>query len=120
MSTDLSVIVTALVRPQVESRVVNALHDLAEFSGFFTTRVRGQGRGRGAGGESISTESDLRYGGFTKLEIVCAATVEAISSAIVEAAWTARKGDRVLFSGPVQRSGRICELGARKKRGDPA
>jgi nitrogen regulatory protein P-II 1 len=116
MSTDLSVIVTALVRPHMEARVVNALHDLPEFPGFFITRVRWQGRGRGAGGEYVSTESDLSYHEFIKLEIVCGATsAEAISSKIVEAAWTGRKGDGVLFSGPVHGFGRIRELGASKR-----
>lgn len=61
----------------MESQVVRALHDLPEFPGFFITRVRGQGRGRGAGGAYLSTEVDLSYHEFIKLEIVCdAAAVE--------------------------------------------
>ena len=102
----------------MESRVVTALHNLPEFPGFFLTRVRGQGRGRGAGGQYVSMESDLSYHEFIKLEIVCAATsVEAISAKIVEAAWTGRKGDGVLFSAPVQGFARIRELGASKREG---
>ena len=113
MSTDSSVIITALVRPHMESRVVSALHDLPDFPGFFVTRVRGQGRGRGAGGEYVSSESDLTYHEFIKLEVVCdSAVVETICSKIVEAAWTGRKGDGVVFTSPVHAFGRIRELGA--------
>ena len=36
---------------------------------------------------------------------------------IVEAAWTGRKGDGVLFSAPVQGFARIRELGASKREG---
>ena len=48
-------VVTALIRPHMEGRVVTALHGLAEFPGFFVTEVRGQGRGRGAGGTYQAT-----------------------------------------------------------------
>lgn len=100
----------------MESQVVKALHDLPEFPGFFITRVRGQGRGRGAGGAYLSTEVDLSYHEFIKLEIVCdAAAVESICSRIVDAAWTGRKGDGVVFSAPAHSFGRIRELGARRR-----
>ena len=116
MSTDSSVIITALVRPHMESRVVSALHDLPDFPGFFITRVRGQGRGRGMGGEYISNESELTYHEFIKLEIVCiSASVDMICSKIVDAAWTGRKGDGVVFTSPAHSFGRIRELGAFKR-----
>ena len=116
MNIDPSIIVTALVRPHMESRVVSALHDLPEFPGFFITHVRGQGRGRGAGGAYISTESDLSYHEFIKLEIVCdEASAQAICSKIIEAAWTGRKGDGVVFTGPAHSFGRIRELGTQTR-----
>ncbi len=111
-------IVTALIRPHMESRVVNALHELPEFPGFFVTPVRGQGRGRGVGGAYISSESELTFHQFIKIEIVCsAAAADAVSSKIVEAAWTGRKGDGVVFTAPAVSFGRIRELGAAHRGG---
>ena len=72
MSTESGMaIVTALIRPDMEGRVVRALHDLPEFPGFFVTEVRGQGRGRGAGGAYTATEFDLTYHHFLQLQLVC-------------------------------------------------
>lgn len=104
----------------MESRVVRALHDLPEFPGFFITRVRGQGRGRGAGGAYLSTEADLSYHEFIKLEIVCdAVAIESICARIVESAWTGRKGDGVVFSAPAYSFRRIRELGAGRRGATP-
>jgi len=116
MNTDALVLITALVRPHMEGRVVGALHDLDEFPGFFVAGVRGQGRGRGAGGAYVSLESELTYHELVKFEIVCsAASADAISAKIVEAAWTGRKGDGVVFTTPVLNFGRIRELGAQRE-----
>lgn len=116
MSTDLWMIITALVRPHMESRVVTTLHDLPEFPGFTITHVRGQGRGRGVGGAYVSAESDLTYHEFIKFEIACnSASVEMIRSKIIEAAWTGRKGDGVVYVAPAHSFGRIRELGALKR-----
>lgn len=112
MSTDEMMIVTALIRPHMESRVVNALHELPEFPGFFITPVRGQDRGRGVGGAYVSSESELTFHQLIKIEIVCsAAAAEAVSSKIVDAAWTGHKGDGVVFTARAVSFGRIRELG---------
>ncbi|MDI4657447.1 hypothetical protein K9U41_13640, partial [Xanthobacter autotrophicus] len=39
-------LVTALIHPHLEARVIKALHELPEFPGFSLAEVRGQGRGR--------------------------------------------------------------------------
>ena len=76
MSTDPAMtVVTALIRPRMEGRVVEALHALPEFPGFFISEVRGQGRGRGAGGSYLANEFDLTYHHFLQLQIVCRADI---------------------------------------------
>jgi nitrogen regulatory protein PII len=114
MSTDGWTIVTALIRPHMEERVIRALHDLPEFPGFFITDVRGQGRGRGAGGAYVSSESDLSFHEFVKIEILCdPASSDVIRATIVQAAWTGRKGDGIVFASPAHGFSRIRELGGR-------
>lgn len=105
-------IVTALIRPHMEGHVVQALHDLPEFPGFFITEARGQGRGRGAGGAYQATEFDLTYHRFLQLQIVCSASAASqVCSAIAAAAWTGRKGDGVIFTGAAESFGRIRQIG---------
>lgn len=113
MSTDSEMtVITAVIRPHMENHVVQALHDLPEFPGFFVTDVRGQGRGRGAGGSYISAESDLSYHRMLTLQIVCAAhLVDSICASITRAAWTGRKGDGVLFTTPATSFVRVREIG---------
>lgn len=113
MSTEAEmIIITALIKPHMEGHVVQALHDLPEFPGFFITEARGQGRGRGAGGSYRASEFDLTYHHFLQLQIVCAANaVSQICSAIAAAAWTGRKGDGVIFTSAAQSFGRIREIG---------
>ena len=112
MSTEATVLVTALIRPHMEARVVGALHDLPDFPGFFITRVRG----RGAGGTYLSTESELTYHEFVKIELICpTALASLVSKKIVEAAWTGRKGDGVVFTVPAFSFGRIRELGDQRE-----
>jgi nitrogen regulatory protein PII len=114
MSTDDFVILTALVRAHMESRVVRALHDLPEFPGFSISHVRGQGHGRGAGGAYVSSESNLTYHEFIRIEIVCrSASLDLVRAKVVEAAWTGRKGDGIIFVAPAHSFGRIRDLGAR-------
>ena len=114
MSTDFATtIVTALIRPNMEGRVVEALHGLAEFPGFFITEVRGQGRGRGAGGSYQATDFDLTYHRFLQIQIACrSALAEEICGVISKAAWTGRKGDGVVFTTPAGSFCRIREVGA--------
>ncbi|MFH1556771.1 MAG: P-II family nitrogen regulator [Pseudomonadota bacterium] len=105
-------LITAYIHPLLEARVVRALHELPEFPGFSLTEVRGQGRGRGAGGTYLASESDLLYQRHLQVQIVCAANaVAVISRALVEAAWTGRKGDGVIFVTPVEGLMRIREAG---------
>lgn len=113
MSTESGVtIITALVRPQMEGRVVRALHDVAEFPGFFILEARGQGRGRGVGGSYQATEFDLTYHRYLQFEIVCRSTAaDEIRSAIANAAWTGRKGDGVIFTAGAKSFARIREIG---------
>jgi len=110
-------VITAVIRPHMERRVVEALHDLPAFPGFFLTDVRGQGRGRGAGGSYISAESDLSYHNMLKLQIVCETNIaDAICTSIARAAWTGRKGDGVLFTTPATSFARLRELGEPEAR----
>lgn len=100
MSTSTQImIVTALIRPNMESRVVEALHELADFPGFFISEVRGQGRGRGAGGSFQTTDSDLTYHRFLQIQMACPSDVaDRVCDLIANAAWTGRKGDGVIFT----------------------
>jgi len=92
-------VVTALIRPHMEGRVVHALHDLPEFPGFFVSEVRGQGRGRGAGGTYQATEFELTYHHFLQLQILCRPEIAGdVCRTIAAAAWTGHKGDGVIFS----------------------
>jgi len=112
MNTE-TVIVTAMVRPQLEARVVQALHDLPNFPGFFITRVHGQGRGSGTGGAYVSSEEELSYNEFVKLEVACdVALADVIYSEIVKAAWTGRRGDGIVFKTPAFSLSRIRDFGA--------
>lgn len=109
-------IVTALIRPHMEGRVVRALHDLPEFPGFFVTGTRGQGRGRGSGGAYTATEFDLTYHTFLQLQTVCHADmVDVIADTIAAAAWTGNKGDGVIFTTDAHSFIRIREKGRPKE-----
>lgn len=106
------ILVTALIRPHMEGRVVNALHELPEFPGFSITGVRGQGRGRGAGGSYQATEFDLTYHQFLQLQIVCRSdAADEICRIVAAAAWTGRKGDGVIFTTDAHSLVRIREAG---------
>ena len=112
MSTENLMLVTAYIHPHLEARVVQALRELPEFPGFSLTEVRGQGRGRGVDGAYLATESDLLYQRHLQVQIVCAAdAVEPLSRVLVDAAWTGRAGDGVLFVTPVCSMVRIREAG---------
>lgn len=117
MTTEQSMtIVTALIRPQMEGRVVHALHDLPEFPGFFFVEARGQGRGRGAGGAYTASEFDLTYHQYLQLEIVCRSDMAGeICDAITGAAWTGHKGDGVVFTTDAHSFVRIREKGRSKE-----
>ena len=111
-------VVIALIRPNMEGRVVQAPHDLPEFPGFFIGEGRGQGRGRGAGGAYISAETELSYHRTLRMEIVCpSASAEMVCSRIREAAWTGRKGDGVVFTTAALTLTRIRE-GAPRSEGN--
>jgi nitrogen regulatory protein PII len=105
-------IVTALIRPHTEGHVVQALHDLPEFPGFFIAEARGQGRGRGAGGKYAAAEFELTYHRFLQLQTVCRSDMAGtICDAIAAAAWTGRKGDGVIFTTDAHSFVRIREVG---------
>lgn len=107
-------VVTALMRPQMEARVVSALHDLPEFPGFTITEARGQGRGRGARGSYLASELDLTYHRFLQIQVVCPQSAAAhIGSVIAAAAWTGQKGDGIVFTSSAQSFVRIREAGGR-------
>ena len=118
MSTDATrMVITAVIKPAMEGRVVQALHDLPEFPGFTLTEARGQGRGRGAGGAYRATEYDFAYHHHVQLQIVCRSDVApAICSAIAGAARTGQKGDGVIFTAPAQSFIRIREAGQPAKK----
>jgi nitrogen regulatory protein PII len=106
------ILVTALIRPHMEARVVQALHELPEFPGFFITEVRGQGRGRGAGGSYEAMETDLTYHRLLQIQLVCRAdSAVEIQRRITQSAWTGRKGDGVIFSVDAASFSRIREIG---------
>lgn len=109
-------LITALIRPHMESHVVRALHDLPDFPGFTFTQVRGQGRGRGAGGHYVSSETDLTFHQFLELRLVCRTELaDEIRDRIASAAWTGRKGDGVVLTTPVHSFARIREIGQRSE-----
>ena len=118
MSTDSGMmIVTALIRPHMEGRVVRALHDLPEFPGFFVSSARGQGRGRGAGGTYTASEFELTYHPFLHLQTVCRADLaDEICETIAAAAWTGNKGDGVIFTTDAHSFVRIREQGRPKDK----
>lgn len=109
MSTEAAMtLVTALIKPEMEGRVVRALHDLPEFPGFSVVEVRGQGRGRGRGGEYTATEYDFVYLRHLQLQIVCDAEhADEVCRTIVAAAWTGHRGDGIVFTSPVGSYARI-------------
>lgn len=111
MSTDEQMsLIIAQIRPNMEGKVVSALHDLAEFPGFTLSEVRGQGRGRGAGGEYQSSEFDLTYQRHLQIQIVCrAGMVKSICDTITAAAWTGRRGDGVILAADAKFFARIRE-----------
>ena len=113
MSTDSAMsVITALIKPQMEGRVVRALHELPEFPGFSLTQVRGQGRGRGAGGEYRATEYDFTYLRHLQLQIVCRADrAPALCATIANAAWTGQKGDGVIWTTAAEAFHRIRAVG---------
>src|SRR5581483_3351786 len=113
MSTDSPMtVITALIKPNMEGRVVRALHDLPEFPGFSLTEVRGQGRGRGVGGAYRATEYDFAYQSHLQLQMVCSAELASqICQVIAAAAWTGQKGDGVIFTTPAGSFVRIREAG---------
>ena len=113
-------IITALIKPPMEGRVVRALHELPEFPGFTLAEVRGQGRGRGAGGAYRATEYDFTYHRHLQFQIVCRSDLAtAVCSAIVGAAWTGHKGDGLIFTAPAQTFLRIREAGQAAKKAIP-
>jgi nitrogen regulatory protein PII len=110
-------LVTALIKPQMEGRVVHALHELPEFPGFSLIEARGQGRGRGMGGAYKATEYDFTYLRHLQLQIACKPDmVSAICRAIAEAAWTGHKGDGVIYTSNVASFVRIREAGHRTEK----
>lgn len=115
MSTDSAMtLVTALIRPHMESSVVRRLHDLPNFPGFTLVEVRGQGRGRGAGGAYRPSETGLTYQRHLQLQIICPPDMaDDVCAAITSAAWTGRKGDGVVFMTSTERFIRIREVGHR-------
>ena len=121
MSTEASMtIVFALIKPPMEGRVVQALHELPEFPGFTLVEVRGQGRGRGAGGAYQATEYDFTYHRHLQMQIVCRSdSAPAICGAIAGAAWTGHKGDGLIFTAPAQTFLRIREAGPPAKKATP-
>ena len=105
-------IITAVIKPHMEGRVVQALHNLSEFPGFTVTEARGQGRGRGAGGSYRATEYDFAYHRHLQVQIVCRSDRAAeVSTAIAAAARTGQKGDGVIFMVASQSFVRIREAG---------
>ena len=110
-------IVTALIRPSMEGRVVRALHDLPDFPGFFIVEARGHGRGRGAGGAYVASEFDLTYHEYLQLQLVCGAGMaDEICNTIAEAAWTGQKGDGVVFTNDAHSFVRIRDSGQPKEQ----
>lgn len=113
MSTDgRQTIITAIIKPHLEGRVVRALHDLTPFPGLTIVGVRGQGRGRGAGSTYTATEYDFAYLRHLQVQLVCPSeSAPAICEVIARAAWTGQKGDGVIFTADVTSFGRIREMG---------
>lgn len=104
------VLITAYVRPAVESLIVNALHSMPGFPGYSATLARGQARGKGAGGRFVSDVMRVRYHMGLRLEIVAESErATEICEAITKAAWTGLKGDGIIFTTPIMSFGWIRE-----------
>ena len=89
--------ITAIIQPHMEGRVVRALHELPRFPGFTIHEVRGQGRGRGTGGSFRLNEYNLFYHKKLALEVVCEDDlVEEICTVILANAHTGHKGDGIV------------------------
>jgi nitrogen regulatory protein PII len=89
--------ITAYIQPHMESRVVQALHELGEFPGFTIADARGQGRGRGAGGHFVPTVENFTYHRRSVLTVICAdALADQVCRVIGENARTGRKGDGLI------------------------
>lgn len=114
MSTEQSVVlITALVRANMEGYVIRALHDLAHFPGITRSEVRGQGVGRGKGGAYVSTDLDLTFQQHVELRVICPGEqVDGVCDTIAAAAWTGNKGDGVIWTTPISTFATIREAGA--------
>ena len=100
--------ITAIIQPHMEGRVVRALHELPRFPGFTIHEVRGQGRGRGAGGAFKLSEYDLFYHRKIAIEIVCDDDpAEQICAVILANAHTGHKGDGIVAVSEVQSVRRV-------------
>jgi nitrogen regulatory protein PII len=74
--------IKAIIDPNYLYPVMEALHNLAHFSGVTVSDAQGQGRGRGEGGRHVSYGDPLAFAKKIKLEIFC---VDAICDQLVQA-----------------------------------
>lgn len=109
--------ITAIIQPHTLSRVMHALQALPQYPGVTVVpHVHGQGRGRGAGGAFLLTEEDIAFHDKTFLIVLCdTERVEAIVSAIAQAARTGNKGDGLITVKDVLHVVRIRTFGTARQ-----
>lgn len=89
--------IKALIRPNMLTKVMEALHKLPHFPGITVSDCQGQGRGRGRGGHFEATEETIDLVRMTKLELFCADEFcEGIVDAIRKAAHTGLADDGLI------------------------
>jgi nitrogen regulatory protein P-II 1 len=89
--------IKAVLRPDVFTRVVHALHELPHFPGLTVFDVVGQGRGRGKGGEFVVTEESLFFHRNKIIEMVAPDDlVDRIVELIQKTAHTGKHGDGLI------------------------
>lgn len=90
--------IKAVLRPDVFTRVVHALHELSHFPGLTVFDVVGQGRGRGKGGEFELTDETLFLNKGKLLEVVASDSIAAqIVEIIQKNAHTGTHGDGLII-----------------------
>lgn len=89
--------ITAVIRPHMSSKVMDALHALPHFPGITINDCQGQGRGEGAGGHFEATSENVFFTERLRLEMVCSdSAADGLVEIIQAAAHTGNPGDGII------------------------
>lgn len=100
--------IRTVIRPQMLSRVREALEELPHFPGMTIAKCHGLGRGRGEGGSFVQTEDELGYHERECLVIVCNdEQASEIAEIIAAKAHTGNPGDGIIVISDVAAVTRI-------------